>query len=496
MQPLPATSLQEEYPQLQGLNPLAHSIIDKTVDNLTRKFIGGYRNKKNSQVGAKDPSVSIEIEDTLKATSARSVLEVANRGVHWKELVCKSFSHGVASVSTMKFDGEFTVKNGVAEKLSEAPIKAGVYVVFDTNGEVKYIGSAQNIQKRWIAGHLNENKQCQRKSQIYKLANEFTEGCTVKFIAMDSIETALAVEANILATERPPINLKEELKNEQGTRPKIEAKKMKESMKSAAHLALGASKEAALNISWDIFEQLTAALIKALKDEVVDVFITTKAQLKTRLKRIIDKVWQVIANVINAPLSILKGMFEFILNALMQTIGKIYQLAKNIYDLGMASVAVLQGVKTLTREELITKISEVIITSGALIFWDALDPLIETGLTALFPPLAPFSPYISSTLSAVGFGITSYYLSKLIPKAVTLIIDTEPQFIKEGRATYQQILKTFENNEELMLELTLYAQTSSELISELDDHVQRLDKRGGKLTRFSLAGELEKLNGR
>ena len=52
---------------------------------------------------------------------------------------------------------------------------------------------------------------------------------------------------------------KEELKEEQGIRSNIEAKKMKDAMGSAGEVAMGAGKEALKNSGWQVFEQLTAA---------------------------------------------------------------------------------------------------------------------------------------------------------------------------------------------------------------------------------------------
>ncbi|WLI77392.1 GIY-YIG nuclease family protein [Kosakonia sp. H02] len=487
--------MQEEYPQLQTLDPLANAIIEKTVDNVTRKLVAGYRNKNNSRPNASTPDASATVQDTLAATSAQSVLEVANRGANWKELILKTFSHGISSISTMKFDGEFTVKNGKAEGLDKVPDTPGVYVVFDNEGQVRYIGDAAKLQKRWVAGHLNENKQAQRNGESYKLADEFAEGCTVKFISVDSVETAAAIEAHILKTEMPPVNKKEELKYEQGKRSNIEAKKMKESLKNAGTLAVGAAKEAGLNVSWEVLERLVTTMIKALKDEMVDLFITTKAQLKVRLKRFFDRIWQVLSGYLQAPLSILKGIFEFVVNALSQAIGKIYQLAKNIYELGMSVIALMKGAKTVTRDEMIHKASEVIITSGALIFWDALDPLIEAGLTGLFAPLAPFAPYISSLLCAVGFGVTSYYLTQFVPQVLTLIANTEPQFIAEGRKTHQQLLANVEANENLLIELDHYARSSLQLMETTRAQTREMNAEVNKLTRFSIADELTKLQG-
>jgi hypothetical protein len=103
---------------------------------------------------------------------------------------------------------------------------------------------------------------------------------------------------------------------------------MKNALNEAGGLAFGAGKEALKNVGWDVFETLSTTMIKALKDEVVDLFITQKAQVKIRLKRFFDKIWQVIVSLLKAPLNLLRGLFEFVLNALSQAIGKIYQLAK------------------------------------------------------------------------------------------------------------------------------------------------------------------------
>ncbi len=48
----------QEYPELNTLKPLLNSIVDKTVDNVARKLIGGFRNKRNSQPNAKALTLS------------------------------------------------------------------------------------------------------------------------------------------------------------------------------------------------------------------------------------------------------------------------------------------------------------------------------------------------------------------------------------------------------------------------------------------------------
>ncbi|AUP76695.1 hypothetical protein CWS02_14105 [Enterobacter sp. EA-1] len=108
---------------------------------------------------------------------------------------------------------------------------------------------------------------------------------------------------------------------------------MKDKLDSAATLAVGAAKEAALNVGWDVFERLATTMIKALKDEMVDLFITSKALLRVRLTRFLDTVWGVIKQY-RAPLSILKGIFEFVLNALSQAIGKIYPVGEKYLRTG------------------------------------------------------------------------------------------------------------------------------------------------------------------
>jgi CBS domain containing-hemolysin-like protein len=89
----------------------------------------------------------------------------------------------------------------------------------------------------------------------------------------------------------------------------------------------------------------------------------------------------------------------------------------------MAALSLMKGSKIMTKEETIYKISEVIITSGTLVFWDAVEPVIESGMVALFAPLTPFAPYISASLCAMGFGLSSYLLADIVPKAVSLILN-------------------------------------------------------------------------
>ncbi|AUP76694.1 hypothetical protein CWS02_14100 [Enterobacter sp. EA-1] len=148
----------------------------------------------------------------------------------------------------------------------------------------------------------------------------------------------------------------------------------------------------------------------------------------------------------------------------------------------------------MTRQQMIDKASEIIITSGVLIFWDALEPIIESGITGLFAPLAPFAPYISSLLCAIGFGVTSHYLSSFVPQVLTLVANTEPQFIEAGRKTHQQLLENREANESLLTEITAYARSSVAFIDETRANATT-SVAGSKTDAFSIADDLAKLKG-
>ncbi len=275
---------------------MANLIVDRAIDNMTRKLVAGHRNKRNAKPNAKQVDFGAEAKEALKASSAQSVMQVANRGQAWKEMIQKSFTHGISSLATMKFDDEFAIKDGqrpdsFKQKMPDSP---GVYVVFDHDDKPVYVGDSENMQSRWNAGHFNEYKQGQKpESERYKLADEMERGCTVKFIRMDSKETAAALEAHLIkenfaqfkgvrktaksltpeeAAKRDQAlangmlkNKKDELATEQGTRSNQEAKKMKDASGTTAALAKGATVEAVKNVGYDIFERLTTTAIKAIK---------------------------------------------------------------------------------------------------------------------------------------------------------------------------------------------------------------------------------------
>jgi len=459
---------------LQGLPPLANAIVDRAIDSVTRKLVAGYRNKKNSRPNAKTSDLGVATQDTLNAASAASVMAVANRGAAWKEMIQKSLSHGISSIATMKFDGSFTVQNGKAQGLDDVPNSPGVYVVFNNSGEAIYVGDSIKMKQRWYAGHLNEHKQDQKSEKPYKLAEEFQEGCTVKFIKMESEATAAAVEAHLIKTAKPKRNSKEELEKEQGKRSNIEAKKMKDASDDTVSLTTGAAKEAATNIGWNVFEQLATELTKALKDELVEIAKSVKRSIKFRLKRLFDRVWSVIQRIINAPLNILAGIFEFIVNAVSKTIAQFYGLAKNIYDLGLAAWQLFEGAQSMNTEELVTKVTETLVLSGTLILWDALDPFIETELALLVGPVAP---YLSAAICAVGYGISSIYLQKLIPSLVKMLLlmkSGAQEAVQEMRLACEKLIAIQERELRLLEDLKDYAEESFRFQTATRDYVSFL----------------------
>ena len=216
---------------LKSLSQTQDLILDKTIENINRKLIAGYRNRDLNPPKNEKPGSKSTFTKTIEASTANSAIEVANRGKLWKELMKKSFSHGISSLSTLQFDQSFSVKNGVPVGLNNISNGPGVYVVYDKDDNIKYIGDSKSVQKRWQAGHLNENKQ----KPDYKLHKEFEEGCNVKVINTDSKESAAALEAFLIKEGRESdkyniINSREELKEEQGSRSNTEAKKAKDHM--------------------------------------------------------------------------------------------------------------------------------------------------------------------------------------------------------------------------------------------------------------------------
>jgi hypothetical protein len=65
----------EEQVDFKTLSPLSEAIVNKTIDNVTRKLVGEFRNNKTIQANQKNKSLKTTAKNTLNATSAQSVLE-------------------------------------------------------------------------------------------------------------------------------------------------------------------------------------------------------------------------------------------------------------------------------------------------------------------------------------------------------------------------------------------------------------------------------------
>ena len=501
----------DEAEAMHGLPPLAHTIVDKAIDNMTRKLIGGLRNKKVAVTNSKSTHWAAESKEALKAVSAQSVMDVANRGQLWKEMITKTITRGVGSLSTMQFDGEFQIRNGQrpADFKKQMPDKPGVYVVFSNEtGKPVYVGDSGDMQSRWNAGHFNEYQQGEKSGDRYKLAKNMEAGCTVKFLVMDSVESAAALEAHLIRenfdkfqdvskTDLAPgernaekkqqerdealeggmlLNKKEELKTEQGTRSNAEAKKVKDSSGSVAGLAKGAAVEGMKNVGYDIAERLVTTCIKGVKDEMVDVFMGGKSKLQVRVSRLFKKVLAVLESIIDQPMQILRGLAEFVVNALSKAASQIYNLVRNLFDLGMAAVQLYRGSETMSREELVRKISEAVIISGSLVIWDALDPVLEV---KLLPLCGPFAPYLASALVAIGFGVTSYGLQKVVTCIIDAVVGYQrglSESLEASREACNRMLELAEKELSMLSEVEEYVAASTELMRDMAKHTAQLSQ--------------------
>lgn len=485
---------------LASLPPLATVIVDRAIDNMTRKLVAGYRNKGDSK---KRPPFA--------PASGQTVMEVANRGQAWKEMIQKTFTHGISSIDTLKFDSDgFRIEGGMRPEgfKEKMPASPGVYVVFDNNDRPVYVGDSDNMQRRWDAGHFNEHKQGKRPgSKPYKLETVFDEGCTVKFVKMESKETAAALEAHLINENfsqfdgvkrkdngrlRPEqlaargqalqdgmlLNRRPELATEQGTRSNKEARKIKDAAGNAASLAAGAAGEAFKNVGHDVFERLTTTAIKAIKDELVDLFKGGKSTLKVRVERMLKKIMAVLRRVLENPLQLLRGIVEFVVNALSKTIGQIYNLARNIFDLANNSWQLYKGAQTMSREQLVRTLTETVVASGSLVIWDSLDITLEKWLTAQSGgALLPFAPYISAAVTAVGFGVSTFALQSIVTRAIDAVLAFKQghiELIEAERAACDQLIRVAEQELELVAALGVYVQSEVTIQQQLVMHTKQL----------------------
>ncbi|WP_044734640.1 GIY-YIG nuclease family protein [Shewanella algae] len=480
--------------KVQNLSPLADKIVDKAIDNVTRKLVSGVRNRKNSRPDAKSMDVKSELTDVLNASNTSSAIDIAGRTSDWKEVIEKSFSHGISSLSTITFDSKFTVSGGVATGLDSAHNGPGVYVVYDKRNKPVYVGDAENVKQRWYAGHLNENKQKTKKGEQYKLATEFEDGCTVKVLHTDTKETAAAIEANLIANHKDElINSKEELKNNQGTRSNIEAQKIKEGLNSPTSLAAGAAKEVGEQAVASAIEGLIASAIKHLKVELVDLFKGGKTKAIDRVKRFFYAVLDDIKNLKTNLTQMLKGIFDAIIGLFSQTISQVYNLARNIFDLAKNAYNIYKGKDSMSTEEMLNKIIETIVISGSLVLWDSLDVVIE-GL--IFPYTGIFTGVIAGIISAIGFGITSHMLSKFVPELVQLILGfglSHQMALEERRASYLLLVESYNLNEDLYESAGILLQSELRVMNQMNAMTAKFEEPLNEVTKIEKRDFLSRL---
>jgi len=185
------------------------------------------------------------------------------------------------------------------------------------------------------------------------------------------------------------------------------------------------------------------------------------------------QVLGVLEGVLKAPLQLLRGIVEFVANALSKAIGQIYNLARNLFDLANGAWNLYRGAQTMSREELVRKISETVIVSGTIILWDALDPVIEAHLGVL----GPFAPYVSSAVVAVGFGLSSFALQKIVAYVIDALIAFKQGFLdtlEAARAACDQMIRVAEQELLLLADLRDYAQQSVQTMERLEHHARTL----------------------
>ncbi|BAK77585.1 hypothetical protein NH8B_2792 [Pseudogulbenkiania sp. NH8B] len=240
----------------------------------------------------------------------------------------------------------------------------------------------------------------------------------------------------------------------------------------------GAAGEAFKNVGYDIFERLTTTAIKAIKDELVDVLRGGADRIKVRVDRMLKKILAVLRNVLENPLQLLRGIAEFIVNALSKTISQIYNLARNIFDLANNGWQIYKGAQAMSREELVRKVSETIIISGSLVIWDSLDLMLEKWLVAQTGgTLAPFSPYISAAVTAIGFGISTHALQGFVTRIIDAVIAFKCGYMEllEGeRAACEQLIIVAENELSMIGDLGEYVESELKVFAQMEAYTRTL----------------------
>ena len=142
----------------------------------------------------------------------------------------------------------------------------------------------------------------------------------------------------------------------------------------------------------------------------------------------------------------------------------------------MAALQLYRGSETLSREELVRKISETVIITGSLVVWDVMDPILEA---KLLPLCGPFAPYLASAIVAIGFGLTSHTLQKVVTSIIDSIIAFQrglSQSLEASRSACEQMLVLAENEFSLLLGMEEYVASSTELMQGMEKHTSQLSQ--------------------
>lgn len=103
--------------ELQKLSPLANLIVEQAIDNTNLKLVASFRNKNDFRPSPKSPNIGPVINGLLAAASAKSAIEIENRGAIRREVVRKVLSRRILSLSAMRFDRKLTTENSYANGL-------------------------------------------------------------------------------------------------------------------------------------------------------------------------------------------------------------------------------------------------------------------------------------------------------------------------------------------------------------------------------------------
>ena len=192
----------------------------------------------------------------------------------------------------------------------------------------------------------------------------------------------------------------------------------------------------------------------------------------------LKKIFTVLRNVLENPLQLLRGIVEFIVNALSKTISQIYNLARNIFDLANNGWQLYKGAQTISREELVRKVSETVIVSGSLMIWDSLDLILEKWLVAQTGgALAPFSPYISAAVTAIGFGISTHALQGFVTRIIDAVIAFKCGYVEQletERAACEQLIIVAENELTMIGDLGEYIGSELKVFAQMEAYTRTL----------------------